>query len=276
MLGVGWTEMLVIGVLALIVIGPKDLPAVMNRVGKFAGTIRRMGSEFQRELNKTTGLNEIRNLRSSITQPLKATTDAIRKEFNTIGPDGKETPSGVIKPSDPSKESVVDEIKARAGMSNGTSEPQMTPTVKAADAGPSAEVKAPRKTGATRSKAAAAKPAKEPVLASPADAPVKATPAKSGPTKAAATNSTKAAATKASPAKPRATKAKTAQADVVETSKPAPKPRATRTAKAASAPEDATPPKATRTRKAQTSTSTGSDAEPVKAPRKRASSTKKA
>ena len=268
MLGVGWTEMLVIGVLALIVIGPKDLPAVMNRVGKFAGTIRRMGSEFQRELNKTTGLNEIRNLRSSITQPLKATTDAIRKEFNTIGPDGKETPSGVIKPSDPSKESVVDEIKARAGMSNGTSEPQMTPTVKAADAGPSAEVKAPRNTGATRSKAAAAKPAKEPVVASPADAPVKAAPAKSGPTKAAAT--------KASAAKPRVTKAKTGQADVVETSKPAPKPRATRTAKAASAPEDATPPKATRTRKAQTSTSTGSDAEPVKAPRKRASSTKKA
>ena len=47
MLGVGWTEMLLIGVVALIVIGPKELPALMHRVGKFAGTIRRMGQDFQ-------------------------------------------------------------------------------------------------------------------------------------------------------------------------------------------------------------------------------------
>ena len=40
MLGVGWTEMLVIGVVALIVIGPKDLPVMMGRIGKFAATIR--------------------------------------------------------------------------------------------------------------------------------------------------------------------------------------------------------------------------------------------
>ena len=38
MLGVGWTEMLVIGVVALIVIGPKDLPMMMQRLGKVIGT----------------------------------------------------------------------------------------------------------------------------------------------------------------------------------------------------------------------------------------------
>ena len=116
MLGVGWTEMLVIGVVALIVIGPKELPALMHRIGKFAGTIRRMGSDFQRELNKTTGLNEIANLRNSVTAPLKATADAIRKEFNTITPTGEVKPSGIIKPADPKAESVVDEIKAAAGL----------------------------------------------------------------------------------------------------------------------------------------------------------------
>jgi sec-independent protein translocase protein TatB len=116
MLGVGWLEMLVIGVVALIVIGPKDLPVVMHRIGKFAGTIRRMGADFQRELNKTTGLDEVRNLRSSIVQPLKATTDAIRKEFNSITPTGQVQPSGVIKPADPKVESVVSELHAAAGM----------------------------------------------------------------------------------------------------------------------------------------------------------------
>lgn len=116
MLGVGWTEMLVIGIVALVVIGPKELPTVMNRIGKFAATIRRMGSDFQRELNKTTGLNEIANLRNSVTAPLKATADAIRKEFNTTTATGEVKPSGLIKPTDPKAESVVDEIKAAAGL----------------------------------------------------------------------------------------------------------------------------------------------------------------
>ena len=123
MLGVGWTEMLVIGVVALIVIGPKDLPAMMGRIGKFAATIRRMGSDFQRELNKTTGLNEIANLRNSVTAPLKATADAIRKEFNTTTTSGAVTPSGVMKPLDPKAESVVAEIKAAAGIAPAVAAP---------------------------------------------------------------------------------------------------------------------------------------------------------
>jgi sec-independent protein translocase protein TatB len=117
MLGVGWTEMLVIGVMALIVIGPKELPALMQKLGRFAGTVRRMGSDFQRELNKTTGLDEVRNLRTAITQPLKATTDAIRKEFNNVSSTGAVTPSGAIKPADPKAESVVKEIHDAAGIS---------------------------------------------------------------------------------------------------------------------------------------------------------------
>ncbi len=123
MLGVGWTEMLVIGIVALIVIGPKELPSMMRRVGQFAGTVRRMGQEFQRELNKTTGLNEIANLRNSVTQPLKATADAIRKEFNTTTETGEVKPSGAIKPADPKVESVVDEIKAAAGMTAAVAAP---------------------------------------------------------------------------------------------------------------------------------------------------------
>jgi sec-independent protein translocase protein TatB len=115
MLGLGWTEMLVIGVVALIVIGPKDLPVVMGRIGKFVGQIRRMGNEFQREINRTTGLDEVRNLRNSITSPLKKTAEEIRKEFNTMTPSGPK-PSGAIKPADPKVESVVDELRSAAGM----------------------------------------------------------------------------------------------------------------------------------------------------------------
>ena len=50
--------MLLIGVMALVVIGPKDLPVVMRRLGKFVAQIRHISSEFQREINMTTGLDQ--------------------------------------------------------------------------------------------------------------------------------------------------------------------------------------------------------------------------
>lgn len=201
MLGVGWTEMLVIGVVALIVIGPKELPALMRRVGQFAGTIRRMGSDFQRELNKTTGLNEITNLRQSVTQPLKATADAIRKEFNTTTATGEVKPSGAIKPADPKVESVVDEIKAAAGIATpAAAAPVMTPIAQPAEE-PKAPVKAARPAkikAPSESKVATAEiaPAKKaaPKARKPIDspAPVEAiAPAKPAPAKRATVKAAK-------------------------------------------------------------------------------------
>jgi sec-independent protein translocase protein TatB len=116
MFGIGWTEMLVIGVVALIVIGPKDLPVVMNRLGKAVSAIRRMGSEFQREINKASGLDQITDLRRSITEPLKQTATEIRNEFNKPLAGGGVAPSGAIKPKDPKVESVVDEINEKIGL----------------------------------------------------------------------------------------------------------------------------------------------------------------
>lgn len=154
MLGVGWTEMLIIGVVALIVIGPKELPALMHKIGKFAGTIRRMGQDFQRELNKTTGLDEVKNLRASIAAPLKATTDAIRKEFNTTTSTGQVEPSGALKPADPKAESVVDEIHAAAGIAAPAAKPVQTP----AEAMKEAVAKATKDTALPGPAKAAAKP----------------------------------------------------------------------------------------------------------------------
>ena len=185
MLGLGWTEMLVIGVVALIVIGPKDLPVVMNRVGKIVGQIRRMGSEFQREINKTTGLDEVRNLRNSITAPLKKTSDEIRRDFNAMTPTGPK-PSGLIKPTDPAKESVVDAIKAQAGMTPPKPADQVAAEAGFKPAGPApvasraakpATRKAPVK-AATKPKAPAkAKPAPTKPVKSADLAPLEAVPA---------------------------------------------------------------------------------------------------
>ncbi|MBN9361193.1 MULTISPECIES: Sec-independent protein translocase protein TatB [unclassified Devosia] len=258
MLGVGWTEMLVIGVVALIVIGPKELPALMRRVGQFAGTIRRMGSDFQRELNKTTGLNEIANLRQSVTQPLKATADAIRKEFNTTTATGEVKPSGAIKPADPKVESVVDEIKAAAGIATpAAAAPVMTPIAQPADtpkapvkAARPARIKAPAESKVATADIAPAKKAapkaKKPID-SPAPveaiAPAQATPAKRAAVKAAkpvtkAEGVVAKPAVKAVSAKPTAAKstaAKPAAAKPATAEKPAAPKKAATTKKSAAA-----------------------------------------
>ena len=50
MFDLGWAELLVIGIVALIVIGPKDLPGMFRTLGRMTGKIRRMAREFQRAM----------------------------------------------------------------------------------------------------------------------------------------------------------------------------------------------------------------------------------
>ena len=135
MFGAGWTEMLIIGIVALVVIGPKDLPIVMRKVGRVVSTIRRMGSEFQREINKTTGLDQITDLRRSITEPLRQTSEDIAKEFNRMTPTGVE-PTGIMKPLDPKVESVYEQIAATSGVTTpaATAAAPAAPIVSAAEA----------------------------------------------------------------------------------------------------------------------------------------------
>lgn len=62
MFGLGWSEMMVVGIVALIVIGPKDLPQVFRTMGEFTGKAKSMAREFSRAMNdaaKDSGVNDI-------------------------------------------------------------------------------------------------------------------------------------------------------------------------------------------------------------------------
>src|SRR4029079_13538017 len=78
MFGIGWGEVLVIGVVALIAIGPKELPGVLRMVGQSLGKIRRMANEFQgpfqetmREAEMADGRKELDDLTTSATDIAK-------------------------------------------------------------------------------------------------------------------------------------------------------------------------------------------------------------
>ncbi len=61
--GIGSGELIVIAVVALIVIGPKDLPKVLRTIGQFTTKMRSMAREFQRHLDEATkeaGLDEVK------------------------------------------------------------------------------------------------------------------------------------------------------------------------------------------------------------------------
>ena len=76
MLDIGWQELLVIGALALIVVGPRDLPSMLRRVGQYAGKVRGMAREFQRSMDQAAreaDLSELKELRSLKSDMQKAT-----------------------------------------------------------------------------------------------------------------------------------------------------------------------------------------------------------
>src|ERR1700709_2393503 len=63
MFDIGWSELVVIAVVALIAIGPKELPGVLRMVGQWMGKARRMASEFQGQFNEAMREAEMADLK---------------------------------------------------------------------------------------------------------------------------------------------------------------------------------------------------------------------
>jgi sec-independent protein translocase protein TatB len=89
---VAWSELMVVGAVALVVIGPKDLPKVMREVGKFVNQGRNMARSFRAGFDEMMRESEIDEIR-------KQTQSQMRELENTISaPSPAPAPADVSAP----------------------------------------------------------------------------------------------------------------------------------------------------------------------------------
>jgi sec-independent protein translocase protein TatB len=72
MFDIGWSELVLIGVVALIAIGPKELPGVLRTVGQWMGKARRMAAEFQGQFQEAMREAEMADLKKSFDEVKEA------------------------------------------------------------------------------------------------------------------------------------------------------------------------------------------------------------
>ena len=80
MFDLGWTELLVIGIVALIVVGPKDLPVMFRNAGRFVGKMKSMAREFSSAMNQAAdeaGVSDIQKGLKAATNPMKSAMDGV-------------------------------------------------------------------------------------------------------------------------------------------------------------------------------------------------------
>jgi|SRR6516165_1355447 sec-independent protein translocase protein TatB len=95
MFDIGWGELVVIGIVALIAIGPKELPTVLRTLGQYMGKVRRMAAEFQgqfqeamREAEMAELKKQAEDLKNSVSEltkfdPMASTQKDIERAFET-------------------------------------------------------------------------------------------------------------------------------------------------------------------------------------------------
>ncbi len=105
MFDIGWTELAVIACVAILVVGPKELPGMLRTIGKTVGQLRKMAGDFQKQFDdaiREAELDEVKKTMKAPFQPLedarKAALDfqgSVNKSINEIGKDASAgMPSG--------------------------------------------------------------------------------------------------------------------------------------------------------------------------------------
>ena len=81
MFDIGFTELMVIGVVALIVIGPERLPGVARTIGHLAGRLQRYVNDVKADISREMEFDELRKMRDSMQQAATEVETSVRAEL---------------------------------------------------------------------------------------------------------------------------------------------------------------------------------------------------
>ena len=198
MFDIGWTELLVIGVVALIVVGPKDLPGMFRTLGKFTAKAKGMAREFQRAMDRAAdeaGVKEVSDDLKTMTSARNLGLDTIKDaaaKFEKWEPGQSQTVMG----SETAK-LAAERAKAARKIHAATAEKaqKRLDAAKAAETAAKKAVKKAEKKPAKKRAAAKKPPAKKPAVKAAAASPAKAAAKKATAKQATAKKATAKKAT---------------------------------------------------------------------------------
>ena len=102
MFDIGWSELLVIAVVAIVVVGPKELPKLMRSFGFYAGKLRRAAAEFRRQFDDAMREAELEEVKQAI-ESVRTETRALNEKAPLDRPlvvEGPAAPPAAPKPGE--------------------------------------------------------------------------------------------------------------------------------------------------------------------------------
>lgn len=233
MLDIGWTELLVVAVILIVVVGPKDLPPMIRAFGKMTKRLRQTAGEFRSQFDEALREAELDDLKNTVNDIRSLNpTNSIRETLNPLRQMGQEIKSDLERSTRPQSKP--------APQNDGYEENSILPDVPLGLGEVPDALKPPVVSAAQPAAPAAAAPVTSPATsapAAPAPAAVKKAPSRKPAAKAVAPAKAAPKSAKAAPvvempsvaAQPKATKPKAAPAKATPAekaiAKPAPKAR---------------------------------------------------
>jgi sec-independent protein translocase protein TatB len=101
MFDIGWSELLLIGIVALVVIGPKDLPKVLRALGTMMSKVRSMASEFQGQFQEAMRESELADLKKEAEKLATSAKGAIENPVQSIQNDMQQALETPPQPAPP-------------------------------------------------------------------------------------------------------------------------------------------------------------------------------
>ena len=82
MFDIGFSELMLIGLVALIVIGPERLPRVARTLGHLAGRLQRYVADVKADINREVELDELRKMKDSVQEAASGVESSVQSELN--------------------------------------------------------------------------------------------------------------------------------------------------------------------------------------------------